>query len=96
MSFSVYIASSARKAVKKLPRNIREEIVQLSREIIARNPYDAEKLQKPLHECRSFHFKLDNIHYRIAYRIAVKEKRIDIVLVGPREGFYERLRRVLK
>ncbi len=34
---------------------------------------------------------MDNVHYRIAYRIVVDEKRVDIVLVGAREGFYERL-----
>ncbi len=96
MEFSVYITSSAKKSAKKLPVLVRHEVVRLACEIIARNPYDAERLQKPLDECHSFHFKMNNVHYRIAYRIVVNEKRIDIVLVGSREGFYERLKRVLR
>jgi mRNA-degrading endonuclease RelE of RelBE toxin-antitoxin system len=96
MEFSVYITSSAKKAAKKLPLSVREEIVRLSGEVISRNPYDAERLQKPLDECRSFHLKVDNVHYRIAYRILAAERRVDVVLVGTREGFYERLRRTLR
>jgi len=96
MEFSVYITRSAKKSAKKLPLLVRHEVVRLSREIIAKNPYDAERLQKPLDECHSFHFKINNVHYRIAYRIIADEKRVDVVLVGSREGFYERLTRVLR
>ncbi|MFZ2303727.1 MAG: type II toxin-antitoxin system RelE/ParE family toxin [Minisyncoccia bacterium] len=96
MEFSVYITPSAKKAAKKLSVSVRHEIVRLSCEIIAKNPYDAERLQKPLDECHSFHFKMNNVHYRIAYRIIVDKKRVDVVFVGFREGFYERLTRVLR
>lgn len=92
----MYITSSAKKAAKRLPLSVRYEIIRLSHEIIAKNPYDAERLQKPLDECHSFHFKMNNVHYRIAYRIIVDKKRVDVVLVGSREGFYERLTRVLR
>ncbi len=96
MEFSVYITSSAKKAVRKLPASVKSEVVRLSREVIAINPYNALRLHKPLDECHSFHFKMDNIHYRIAYRIVAGEKRVDIILVGAREGFYEKLRRILR
>ncbi len=96
MEFAVYITPTAKRAAKKLPLLVRHEVVRLAREIIARNPYDAERLQKPLDECHSFHFKMNTVHYRIAYRIVADEKRVDVVLVGTREGFYERLKRALK
>ena len=96
MEFSIYITSSARKSAKKLPVLVRNEIVRLSNEIIAQNPYDVERLQKPLDDCYSFHFKMNNVHYRIAYCIVRDEKRVDIVMVGSREGFYEKLKRVLR
>lgn len=94
--FKVFITSSARKSAKKLPIETREEAVKLCENYIANHPFDAEKLHGPLSECRSFHFKLNNIHYRIAYRILTEEQRIDVVLIGTRENFYQRLRRVLK
>ncbi len=94
--FKIFITSSAKRSAKKLPKEVRIEIVKFCEEFIAKHPFDCEKLQSPLSECRSFHFKLNNVHYRIAYRIMENEKRIDVVLVGARENFYQRLRRVLK
>ena len=96
MEFAVHITPTAKRAAKKLPLSVRHEIVRLAQEIIARNPYDAERLQKPLDECYSFHFRMNTVHYRIAYRIVAREKRVDIVLVGSREGFYERLKRAMR
>ncbi|MFZ2970839.1 MAG: type II toxin-antitoxin system RelE/ParE family toxin [Minisyncoccia bacterium] len=94
--FDVFITSSGRRSAKKLPEDVKREVVGLCESHLSRHPFDSDKLQKPLAECRSFHFKLNNIHYRIAYRIVEDKKRIDIVLVGTRENFYQKLRRVLK
>lgn len=96
MNFKIFITSSAKKAAKKLPQEVKKEAVKFCLEYIAKHPFDAEKLQKPLHECRSFHFKMNNVHYRIAYRIVENDKRIDVILIGARENFYQRLLRVLK
>lgn len=96
MAFSVYITSSAKKSARHLPYKVRETIVRLCETSIAAHPFDHEKLTSPLDECRSFHFKISNVQYRIAYRIVKEENRIDIVLIGPRENFYDKLRRVLR
>lgn len=96
MEFSVNITNSAGKAAKRLDPSVRREAVRLVREVIAHNPFDSERLQKPLEECRSFHFKQGSVHYRIAYRVIADERRVDIVLIGPREGFYGRLKRILR
>ena len=96
MAFKIFITSSAKRAVKKLPEDVKKEIIKLCEKYIAKYPFDTEKLQKPLNECRSFHFKINNIYYRIAYRIVENDKRIDVILVGTRENFYQRLRRVLR
>ena len=94
--FEIFITSSAKKAAKKLPKEARAEVVRLCEDYISKYPFDAEKLQKPIDECRSFHFKINNTHYRIAYRILKDKKKIDVVLIGSRENFYQRLKRVLK
>lgn len=94
--YDIFITSSARKSVKKLSDDVRLEIVMLCEGYIAKHPFDTEKLKKPLNECRSFHFKMNNIHYRIAYKIMEEKNRIDIILVGVRENFYQRLKRILK
>ena len=96
MTFQVFITASARRYAKKLPKEARKEAVNLCEEYITKHPFDSEKLQAPLNECRSLHFKINSVHYRIAYRIVKDKKRIDVLLIGPREGFYQRLRRVLR
>lgn len=96
MAFKVFITSSAKRAVKKLPRDVKVEIVALCEKHISKHPFDAEKLQKPLDECYSFHFRMNNVHYRIAYRIVEDCERIDIILAGTRENFYQKLRRALR
>lgn len=94
--FKVFITSSAKKAIKKLPREAKEEVVRFCEDYIAKYPFNSEKLRHPLSECRSFHFKMNNIHYRIAYRIVQEDERIDVVLIGTRENFYQRLKRALR
>ncbi|MBU0620011.1 type II toxin-antitoxin system RelE/ParE family toxin [Patescibacteria group bacterium] len=94
--FQVFITSSAKKHAKRLPREVREEAVMLCENYIAKHPFDSEKLQRPLHECRSFHFKLNNVYYRIAYRIIEDAQRIDVILISSRENFYQKLKRTLK
>lgn len=96
MAFNIFITSIAKRSVKKLPKEIKKEIVKLCNDYIAKYPFDSEKLQKPLNDCRSFHFKINNVYYRIAYKIIKDEKRIDIILIGTRENFYKRLKMVIK
>ncbi len=96
MGFTVYITSSAKKNAKRLPPKLRAEVIGYCENFIALHPFESEKLGPPLQECRSLHFKSGGVHYRIAYRIIEKEKRIDVVLIGSRENFYERLRQALR
>lgn len=96
MAFAVFITSSARKASKRLPKKILRELMEYCANEIEIHPFDHPKLHPPLSECRSFHCKINNVQYRIAYRIAEEKNRIDIVLIGPRENFYDRLRQALQ
>ncbi|MFH1564845.1 MAG: hypothetical protein ABIC82_03270 [bacterium] len=41
--FKVFITSSAKKSAKKLPREVKEEVVKLCENYIASCPFDAEK-----------------------------------------------------
>ena len=95
MAFRIFITPSGRRSAKRLPREVREEVVKLCN-YIGQYPFEAERLHGPLRECWSFHFKMNNVQYRIAYRIVKEMGRIDVLLVGTRENFYERLRRALR
>ncbi|MBI4086353.1 MAG: type II toxin-antitoxin system RelE/ParE family toxin [Candidatus Liptonbacteria bacterium] len=62
------VTPSARRALKKLPRLIREDLMRAT-EILETDPFAGEKLSGSLHFLYSFHFKSQNVGYRLAYTI---------------------------
>ncbi|MAG44912.1 hypothetical protein CL633_03410 [bacterium] len=93
--YQIVITPSAKRSSKKMPRYIREAFVkQLQR--LKKDPYTGERLSQPLSFLYSFHFKFKNVHYRAVYTIDTKAKQIIIHLTGPREGFYNRMRRLFR
>ena len=93
--YRISITSSAKRAAKKLPDRVRSEAVNKSL-FLRNNPYLGEKLTGSIHFLHSLHFKSKNVQYRIAYTINSKEKLVIVHLVGPRENFYKKLRRLFK
>lgn len=93
--YQIVITPSTKRAAKKLPKDVRKEIINQSRGL-KENPYLGEKLSSSLHFLYSFHIKFKNIEYRLAYTIDDSRKLIIIHLVGPRENFYEKLKKLFK
>ena len=93
--FQIVITPSAKKSAKKLPKVVRKNIIEQSQKL-KQNPYLGEKLSSSLSFLHSFHLKIKNINYRLAYTIDKSQKLIIIHLIGPREGFYQRLKRLLR
>lgn len=93
--FQIVITPSAKKAAKKLPKPVGEEIIKQSQKL-KENPYLGEKLSGSLHFLYSFHIKFKGTEYRLAYTIDKSRKLIVVHLIGPRENFYEKLKRLLR
>ena len=91
--YQIYIAPSAYRRYKRfipsLQQKVREEAEKLSQQ-----PYHYQELKSPLKGIRSYHFRFENVNYRIAYRVIEEERRVEIVLVKTREKFYETLRQI--
>lgn len=92
--FSLVITPSAKRSAKKLPRTILEEILARCNPL-KENPYAGEKLSGSLHFLYSLHLIIQGTHYRVAYTIDHEQTLIVVHLIGPREGFYQRLKRLL-
>ena len=92
--FQIVITPLAKRTAKKLPKPAREEIIKQSQEL-KENPYLGEKLSGSLHFLYSFHIKFKGVEYRLAYTIDKSQKIIVVHLIGPRENFYEKLKRLL-
>ena len=93
MAFRVEITPSDKKLIKKFSLKLREKVVTEAYEI-TENLYQHEKLSGPLSKFYSWHFYFKGIEYQIAYRVFNNENRIVIVLVGTRENFYEKLKKL--
>lgn len=91
--YKLEVAPSARKFVKKFPKDIRQKIYEEAHKILI-DPYADEKLRGELQECRSHRLRFKGTSYRIAYVVDEKIKTIVVVLAGTREGFYKRLQRL--
>lgn len=93
MSYRQVITPAAKKSLKRLAKPAQHELLNAS-VVLTKDPYLGEKLHGSLSLLRSFHFKFQNVHYRMAYSIDIEHQLIVIHLVGPRENFYDRLRRL--
>ena len=91
MSWSTCFHPAIKKDLRRLSNEARDFIVQKVFPIISKTPYLGEPLHGPL---KGF-WKYAVGEYRIAYSVDSKRKEMIILEVGPRGGFYERLRRRL-
>jgi len=87
------ITSSAKRALKKLPLKLREELVG-STKVLEGNPFAGEKLTGGLSFLYSFHFRYQDVQYRVAYTIDRNKKLITTHFADKRENFYEKLRKL--
>lgn len=88
------ITPSGKRSLKRLSSDAQQELLHATK-ILIHNPLAGEKLHGSLSFLFSFHWKFQNVHYRVAYSVDSERRLIIIHLVGPRENFYERLRRLL-
>ena len=87
------ITKSGERTLNKLPKLVRQGILDVSVEL-ERDPFHVgERLHGPLAFLYSFHFKIQNVKYRMAYTIDAEKQIVLVHHIGPREGFYDRLLR---
>lgn len=91
--FRIVTIPTARKALKRLPKNLRQQLIEKI-SILSSQPTAGEPLNPPLNIYRSFHTALAGSQYRILYAIAEAQREIVIVYAGTRENFYEEARRL--
>lgn len=84
--YRVYVTPSARKEAKKLPKPVREAVVEASRTLES-DPFAGERLTGSLHILYSFHFTLMQSQYRIAYSIDHPHQLVIVHLIHARENF---------
>lgn len=84
---------AVKKDLKKVDAPIREEIKATHIPTVLSHPDIGETLIGDLTGIRSYHFKIANQQYRIAYTISEDEKKVFVLMIAKREGFYTVLKR---
>jgi mRNA-degrading endonuclease RelE of RelBE toxin-antitoxin system len=92
---SIFLTRTADKAQRKMDKplriRIRDSIVR-----IAESPESlGERLSQPLTNVYSHHITYQGQEYRIAYQIDGDTQNVVILLIGPHENFYKRLKSLL-
>ena len=93
--YQVFMAPSAHRRYKKFDPLLKEKIKKEANRL-SENPHLYEELKGPLRGIRCYHFVYSKTLYRIAYRILEDKEQIEVVLVKPRENFYQTLRRIIR
>jgi mRNA-degrading endonuclease RelE of RelBE toxin-antitoxin system len=90
--YEIRSSSAVKQDVRKLPR----EVVALVRDryfpLLKENPLAGGALSGEFVGLRSFHFRNRSVEYRVMYRILEQDLEILIVMIGPRENIYKKLK----
>lgn len=90
MSLDLRFHPAVKRDLRRLSSEARDFIIRSFSEL-SENPYRGEPLRGPLKGFWKFH----SGEHRSAYEIDEKRREVIVLEVGPRGGFYERLRRRL-
>jgi mRNA-degrading endonuclease RelE of RelBE toxin-antitoxin system len=91
MSYRLVTVPASRKALKKLPRTVRENLIQ-ALQILCENPVAGESLQGEYGFLWSFHYRYQTIEYRVVYEVLERQQEIVIRHAATRENFYKQLK----
>mgnify|MGYP001576965902 FL=1 len=92
--YSVVIAKSAFRVVKKFSPSLRKLVIK-ELELLSQNPHQAPQLVGKFSFLRSWHAYFQNVPYRIIFGIEEKTKKVIIHLVAKRADVYRLLERLL-
>jgi len=82
------------KAQKKWDKPLRLKL-KAALERLAFDPIAlGEQLRQPLTMLRSHHVRYQGLEWRIAYQINDDNKVVYVVLIGPHENFYNRVKKL--
>lgn len=90
--YTVVLSRSAHKAQQKLDKPLRKLILEALNRLATDGTTIAEALKQPLEGIYSHHVKYQGREYRIAFSLEPEAQRLVVVLIGPHENFYRKLK----
>lgn len=93
MEYGLYTTSSGKRALKKLPREVKRHLLE-KLQALKTDPRLGEQLEGEFRSLRSLHTQSAGTDYRVAYEVDDKEQAVIIWYASSRENFYKELRRL--
>lgn len=91
--YRIEAVRAVKKDIRKLPNAVADLLETSHFPALKRDPHVGEALHQDLKGLWSYHFVHAGTQYRIIYEIDDAAQVVYILLIGPRENLYERLRR---
>ena len=93
--WTVFLTRTADKAQRKMDKPLRV-IIRDALERLCSDPERlGERLTQPLTSVFSHHIKYQGKEFRIAYQLSPESESIVVLLIGPHENFYRKLKNLL-
>lgn len=91
--YEVFLTKQVVKESKKRGQKFKKQLAAILAELeMDPHPSKAEQLSGELNFIWSYHFTFSAVYYRLAYTIDERQKRLTVIMVGPRENFYKILK----
>lgn len=91
-AYKLIVPNAVQKDLRRLPPQLQEELLFQHLPAIQRTPHKAPFLAGEFRGMRKYALSFGGTEYRITYRVMETAKAVVLIMVGSREGYYERLR----
>ncbi|HEY9687068.1 MAG TPA: type II toxin-antitoxin system RelE/ParE family toxin [Coleofasciculaceae cyanobacterium] len=93
--WSVFLTRTADKSQRKLDKPLRILLRDALLDICQDPERQGERLSQPLTSVYSHHITYKGKEFRIAYQLVPETECVVVVLIGPHENFYRKLKNLL-
>jgi mRNA interferase RelE/StbE len=93
--WQVMLTNTADKAQRKLDKPLRTMIHTALTGLCSNPERRGERLSQPLSNIFSHHIKYKGKEFRIAYQLSPETECVIILLIGPHENFYKKLKNLV-
>ena len=90
--YQISLTKEAAKETKKRGRLFHQKITNILM-VLKTNPYphQSERFSGKLNFIHSYHFNFTGSSFRLCYKVNESDHNIIILMIGPRENFYNKL-----
>ncbi|MBE0478925.1 type II toxin-antitoxin system RelE/ParE family toxin [Candidatus Aerophobetes bacterium] len=88
--------SAVKRDIHKLDKQLQKTIQEKHLLNIEKEPFKAIPLFHGFKGLWSYHFNYSGTQYRIVYEVYSEDKIVMLIMIGPREGFYQALKSRIK